>query len=350
MKHEGASLTHTKLLMIFLATMIVAIVFNCIAHAQMYQYYQAPMTPQHESQWGRQTYPQGHNAPGTGRAVANLHLENRDAEAILRDQIMRQSQQEQAWGGRQAQAQAQAYGYDYQDGGNYYGHRLHGDDQVRMVMNEANRIANVIPKRNGKSFIVIDKRNFQFYLYNKRGRLLRIGPVAIGKGRTRIKNFETPVGIYPIRTKEPVADWIRPDWYFIEENEPIPARWEDRRVPGFFRFKMVFYGNSYIHYAEATGGRLTHGCIGLDWQDAEAVFHTLSVGSYCIVIDDTFLIRLAKGEFPIYQPKKKDKEEKEPEDREKTITATVVSNGDDKGNNDGSQRASSEPRAFTNLW
>lgn len=123
--------------------------------------------------------------------------------------------------------------------------------------------------------------------------------MAIGKGRTQHGAFETPVGVFPISSKVPVADWVRPDWYFLEENEPIPKRHEDRRVPGFFRYKLVFDGNRYIHYAEATGGRLTHGCLGLDWQDAEAVFHTLQVGSYCIVIDQGFLTRLARGEFPV---------------------------------------------------
>jgi lipoprotein-anchoring transpeptidase ErfK/SrfK len=309
----------------------------------MYPIYESPQTPQYDPSWGYQQPRYGYEPQGSGRAVANLQLENRDAESILREQIRRQTQSDQGWSNQQTQYNNQDYGY-YNSGANHYQHRLHGDDQVRGVMAEAQRIAGIIPKRNGKPFIVIDKRNFQFYLYSKDGRLLRIGPVAIGKGRTRIRNFETPVGVYPIRTKEPVADWIRPDWYFIEENEPIPSRWEDRRVPGFFRFKMVFYGNSYIHYAEATGGRLTHGCIGLDWQDAEAVFHTLSVGSYCIIIDNAFLIRLAKGEFPIYSPKKKKKDkEEEPKDRQETITATV-------GREDNDQRTASEPRAFTNLW
>ncbi|MEJ2716174.1 MAG: L,D-transpeptidase, partial [Deltaproteobacteria bacterium] len=201
-----------------------------------------------------------------------------------------------------------------------YGHRINDEDQVRAVMAEARYIANIIKKRNSKPFIVIDKRNFQFYLYNRAGRLLRIGPVAIGKGRTNVGAFETPVGVFPIRSKVPVADWIRPDWYFIEEGEPIPQRWEDRRVPGFFRYKLVFNGARYIHYAEATGGRLTHGCLGLDWQDAEAVFHTLQVGSYAIVLDNAFLARLARGEFPIKRAAKP----KEPD----SITATITAKAD----------------------
>jgi lipoprotein-anchoring transpeptidase ErfK/SrfK len=241
---------------------------------------------------------------------ANLQYDERDAEAILRDQMARTMNQPRT---SQANVQPQQEMYD-----NYaYGHRINDEDQVRAVMAEARHIASMIKKRNGKPFIVIDKRNYQFYLYDRSGRLLRIGPVAIGKGRTNVGAFETPVGVFPIRSKVPVADWIRPDWYFIEEREPIPQRWEDRRVPGFFRYKLVFDGSRYIHYAEATGGRLTHGCLGLDWQDAEAVFHTLDVGSYTIVVDNPFLSRLARGEFPIKKPSKP----KEPESVSATITA-----------------------------
>lgn len=266
------------------------------AYAQHYDnYYQQPY------QYGPGNYPyQGYanqSAPTTQyypntNPMANLQYDHRDAEAILRGQMARSS--DQAYAERQPQ---QAQMYD-----SYYGHRLHDEGQVQQVMQEARYISSVIKNRNGKAFVVIDKRNFQFYLYDQNGGLLRIGPVAIGKGKTHVGAFETPVGIFPIKSKVPVDDWIRPDWYFVEENEPIPARWEDRRVPGFFRYKMVYDGARYIHYAEATGGRLTHGCLGLDWHDAEAVFHTLSVGSYCIIIDNSFLTRLVKGEFPLPKP------------------------------------------------
>jgi lipoprotein-anchoring transpeptidase ErfK/SrfK len=225
-----------------------------------------------------------------------LQYDQRDAEMILRDQVSRNISQRQP---AQVAPDANAGVYD-----NYaYGHRINDEGHVRVVMAEARRVGSFIaPKRNGKTFVVIDKRNFQFYLYDAHCNLLRIGPVAIGKGTTEVGAFETPVGIFPVKSKVPVDDWIRPDWYFVEEGEPIPQRWEDRRVPGFFRYKVVFDGTRYIHYAEATGGRLTHGCLGLDWEDAEAVFHTLQVGSYCIIIDGPFASRLARGEFQVRKP------------------------------------------------
>ena len=191
---------------------------------------------------------------------------------------------------------------------------MHDEGQIQRVIVEARNIGALVRNRNGKAFVIIDKRNFQFYLFDREGRLLRVGPVAIGKGKTRVGAFETPVGVFPIKSKIPVADWVRPDWYFIEEGEAVPARWEDRRVPGFFRYKLVFDGSRYIHYAEATGGRLTHGCLGLDWQDAEAVFHTLSVGSYCIIADQGLLVRLAaaNSRCPSLRPNRRNRIENRP--------------------------------------
>jgi lipoprotein-anchoring transpeptidase ErfK/SrfK len=272
------------------------------------------------------------------QSASQLQYDQRDAERILQDQMDRARQYPQV----PAQEPQQTM-YD-----NYYGHRINDEGQVRQVMAEARYIGDCIRNRNGKPMIVIDKRNFQFYLYDRDARLLRIGPVAIGKGKTEVGGFETPVGVFPIRSKHAVDDWVRPDWYFIEEGEPIPKKWEDRRVPGFFRYKMVFDGSRYIHYAEATGGRLTHGCLGLDWQDAEAVFHTLEKGSYCIVADQGFFNRLARGEFPV-QKQAVAAKPKKPE----TATATVTAQADEDRSQISTSdlsRAAIPERAFRDLW
>jgi hypothetical protein len=144
-----------------------------------------------------------------------------------------------------------------------------------------------------------------------------------------------------------VDDWIRPDWYFKEEGEPIPQRHEDRRVPGFFRYKLVFEGSRYIHYAEATGGRLTHGCLGLDWEDAEAVYHTLEVGSYCIVVDRPFIARLARGEFPIHKPPAP-KKPAQPEARSTTVAVRTDNDRRESAPLGGQSR--NEEKLFRNLW
>lgn len=279
--------------------------------------------------------------------MANLQYDTRDAERILREQLARTQEQPRVY-----QQRPQDFYRPSQSGyGNYYDHRLHDEAQVQAVMAEARYIATLIRQRNGKAFVVIDKRNFQFYLYDSNGRLLRIGPVAIGKGKTHVGAFETPVGVFPIKSKHAVDDWIRPDWYFIEENEPIPKNWEDRRVPGFFRYKLVFDGTRYIHYAEATGGRLTHGCLGLDWQDAEAVFHTLDVGSYVIIIDEVFLNRLARGEFPIRKPPVQPVAAKPaPKSEEGTSLTVKVEPSPTPARRAAPQGSGPEERTFRNLW
>lgn len=296
------------------------------AGAQTYQDYYQQQAPYGypEAQY-QQQYP-----------TANLQYDPRDAEMILQEQMARQRQSPRARQQYEAPPQQQVYD-------DPYGHRLQDEGQVQGVMGEARQIASFIRTRNGKPFIVVDKRNFQFYLYGSNGALLRIGPVAIGKGRTEHGTFETNVGVYPITSKVPVADWVRPDWYFREENEPIPKRHEDRRVPGFFRYKLVFDGMKYIHYAEATGGRLTHGCLGLDWQDAEAVFHTLQVGSHCIIIDQPFLARLARGEFPVKQASK-------PKPAEEAETVPVRVDSGRKPPTVAPTQVGAEDRYFRSLW
>jgi len=282
--------------------------------------------------------PMGSRFQADSSPHASLQYDQRDAEAILRDQLSR-SRQHMDSGNPDVESPQSIYD-------NFYGHRIHDEGQVRQVMSEARNVSNIIKNRNDKPVVVIDKRNYQFYLYDSNGRLLRIGPVAIGKGRTDVGAFETPVGIFPIKSKIPVDDWIRPDWYFVEEGEPIPKRWEDRRVPGFFRYKLVFDGARYIHFAEATGGRLTHGCLGLDWHDAEAVFHTLQVGSYCIIVDQGFLGRLAKGEFPVTKPvvaKPARPEDGPPAMATKAETSRT-------GESAVFTRGGSEEKVFRNLW
>jgi lipoprotein-anchoring transpeptidase ErfK/SrfK len=281
-------------------------------------------------------------------ATANLQYDPRDAEAILREQLARTRQYPRAEAPvpdqhPRAQAPVPEQVYD-----NYYDHRINNEGRLQQVMAEARYLGNVVKGRNGKSSVIVDKRNFQFYLYDRDGGLLRVGPVAIGKGQTEVGAFETPVGVFPISRKVPVDDWVRPDWYFIEEGEPIPKKYEDRRVPGFFRYKLVFDGARYIHYAEATGGRLTHGCLGLDWQDAEAVFHTLEVGSYCIVADNQLLSRLARGEFPNRKPVAVAKPSK-PEDGAATVTAKAENERLAEAVVD-VPKPTAPARAFRDLW
>jgi lipoprotein-anchoring transpeptidase ErfK/SrfK len=263
------------------------LLFICAVPVKAQMYYQDGTDPYY---YGHDDAAFQQQAPQPSQP-ANLQYDQRDAEMILRDQVERSNR-----GAQGAQRRQQSI-YD-----NHYGHRISDEASIQRVMAEAKNIAGLLRNRNGKPFIIFDKRNVQFYLYDRNGRLLRIGPAAIGKGKTEMGAFETPVGVFPIKSKVAVDDWVRPDWYFKEEGEPIPQRHEDRRVPGFFRYKLVFEGARYIHYAEATGGRLTHGCLGLDWEDAEAVYHTLEVGSYCIVVDQGFITRLARGEFPIHKP------------------------------------------------
>jgi lipoprotein-anchoring transpeptidase ErfK/SrfK len=314
----------------YLGAVVLVCVLSSPGNAQYYYpegYYDQNSygSPQGQPDAAHYQHPRGRNP------MANLQYDNRDAENILRDQVYRNAEPQP-----QPDPRAQ-HTYD-----SYYGNRISDETQLQQVMSEARYIGSLIRNKNGKPFVVIDKRNFQFYLYSREGGLLRIGPVAVGKGKTNVGAFETPVGVFPIRSKVPIDDWIRPDWYFVEEGEPIPKKHEDRRVPGFFRYKLVFDGARYIHYAEATGGRMTHGCIGLDWQDAEAVFHTMQVGSNCIIIDEGLLARLARGEFPAPKPAPKKPDE--------ALAATPRIEAEPRSVPANSGNVVNEDRIFRSMW
>jgi L,D-transpeptidase YbiS len=96
--------------------------------------------------------------------------------------------------------------------------------------------------------------------------------------------FKTPKGQFRIQGKTTSPVWKKPDWAFVEEGLPIPppnhhTRYE-RGVMGDYALSL---GHGYlIHgtlYQRFLGLPVTHGCVRLDDEDLEAVYHSLSVGS-----------------------------------------------------------------------
>jgi L,D-transpeptidase YbiS len=96
--------------------------------------------------------------------------------------------------------------------------------------------------------------------------------------------FKTPKGKYMIQGKITSPVWRKPDWAFVEEGLPIPpgdhpSRWE-YGVLGDYALSI---GDGYlIHgtlYKRFLGMPVTHGCVRLNDEDLEAIYHTLSIGS-----------------------------------------------------------------------
>ncbi len=101
--------------------------------------------------------------------------------------------------------------------------------------------------------------------------------------RKRLWVFDTPRGELFIRNKYPQPVWIKPDWAFLEEGEPIPKSIAERLAPAELGAYAMDLGDGYlIHgtlYQRALGLSITHGCVRLGDGDLETVYGTIRIGT-----------------------------------------------------------------------
>lgn len=107
--------------------------------------------------------------------------------------------------------------------------------------------------------------------------------LAEGGKRKRQWYFDTPRGEFIIRAKHPNPVWIKPDWAFLEEGEPIPRGLAERLAPAELGAYAMDLGDGYlIHgtlYTRALGLSVTHGCVRLGDDDLETVYNTVRIGT-----------------------------------------------------------------------
>lgn len=142
---------------------------------------------------------------------------------------------------------------------------------------------------SGQSYLVINTTDNLFHLYRNK-KQVREGFCSSGsykmlqtvEGRSWI--FKTPKGKFTIQDKRVNPVWTRPDWAFVEEGLPIPARDHPTRYEyGVLGDYALSLGSGYlIHgtiYKRFIGMPVTHGCVRLGDEDLEVIYRTLSVGS-----------------------------------------------------------------------
>ena len=139
-------------------------------------------------------------------------------------------------------------------------------------------------------YIVIDTQD-NLILLREGEQVLRQAACATGSGRKlegakrwHRWTFDTPKGRFAIRRK--VADplWIRPTWYFIENDEEIPIFAEDPRrfqrgVLG--AYALYFLKDFMIHgtlFEINLGKSITHGCIRVGSEDLEYLYEAVEIG------------------------------------------------------------------------
>jgi lipoprotein-anchoring transpeptidase ErfK/SrfK len=145
----------------------------------------------------------------------------------------------------------------------------------------------------GRYAVVIDLDENR--LYFKQGDLtLWSAPVGTGTGMRVITedddwDFSTPTGRFQVQYKERDPVWIAPDWYFVENNLPVPpANHPSRHMEGTLGAAAVYISPSLaIHGTnrpELIGDRVSHGCIRLENRYAKRLYHNVQIGTEVIIV------------------------------------------------------------------
>lgn len=142
-------------------------------------------------------------------------------------------------------------------------------------------------------YVVIDTANNRVFLRNGQ-QTVREMLASCGTGNVledpvsgRTWTFETPRGEFKVLSKKANPVWIKPDWAFIEEGEPIPRNHADRAKPGEMGDYAIGIGDGYyIHgtlYKRLLGRNVSHGCVRLGDEDIKFLFNTVARGIRVII-------------------------------------------------------------------
>lgn len=189
----------------------------------------------------------------------------------------------------------------------YLGHR-HGDETAAVTARD-DKGKSVAPDKlaaaNGKlqkklaamapkgQYVVIDTANNRVYLRDGERNLREMlascgsGNVLVDPVGGRTWTFDTPRGQFQVRSKVNKPIWIKPDWAFIEEGEPIPSRTSDRAEANVMGDYALGIGQGYfIHgtlYKRLLGRNVSHGCVRLGDEDLEFLFNVAKLGTKVII-------------------------------------------------------------------
>jgi len=139
------------------------------------------------------------------------------------------------------------------------------------------------------TYIVVDQTQNRLYLMND-DKIVRAAVCSAGSGlvlkasgSSKTWVFDTPRGVFKVRSKIPNPIWKKPDWAFVEEGKTIPKNPEDRFESGTLGKYALYLEDGYmIHgtlYTRLLGRSVTHGCIRLGAEDLQAVWDAVPLGS-----------------------------------------------------------------------
>lgn len=96
--------------------------------------------------------------------------------------------------------------------------------------------------------------------------------------------FSTPRGVFKVRNRMKRPVWVRPDWSFVEEGEPIPpAHAPERYERGVLGDYGLYFGDGYlIHgtlFQRFLGQPVTHGCVRVGDEALEKIWNLTRIGT-----------------------------------------------------------------------
>lgn len=120
--------------------------------------------------------------------------------------------------------------------------------------------------------------------------------------------FSTPTGVFQVKYKEEMPLWYLPNWYFIENDLPIPAAdAPSRSLPNQLGVAAVYLGAEIaIHGTnrpELLGRRVSHGCIRLENKFAMRLYHNVQVGTPIVIIGGEQFANIPPEEAPPSGPR-----------------------------------------------
>lgn len=147
------------------------------------------------------------------------------------------------------------------------------------------RLQDLLPQ---DPYIIVDTNAGRLFL--KEGQQTLLSAVcSTGKGDTligpkgQIWVFRTPLGVRTVKRKKTEPIWTKPDWAFIEENEPIPKDRSKRLEEGVLGDYALDIGDDYmIHgtiYTRLLGRPVTHGCVRVGDDDLKVVYDASKKGT-----------------------------------------------------------------------
>ncbi len=148
------------------------------------------------------------------------------------------------------------------------------------------KIQSLFPKGN---YIVVDSAR-NVLTMKKDGQVVRQAVVSCGSGSIleepgggRQWIFDTPRGVFQVKTKLLNPTWVKPDWAFIEEGKKPPEKREERLESGVLGDYALGFGEGFfIHgtlYTRLLGRSVTHGCIRVGDADLKAVYEAAQIGT-----------------------------------------------------------------------